>query len=300
MANIGTTELSNSLATIVAARALGYLKANTRLAQIVNRDFDNEVAVHGQTVDITSRGTLSVNDKAQDTVITLQTPSDSKVSVTLNKHKEVSFMVEDPARAMARPDQLAGYMEDGIAVMAEQIDNDLAALYSGLSQTVSATGGLGEATFRESARLLNAAKAPSLNRWAVLHEDALSEFQAIERAVNRDFRDALGGASAQFPFEVQPFMGFNVVLDQKINVASLQAKNLFMHRNALILVTRPLPQAPGGAGVIQRVMSEDGIGLRVTVSYDHDHLGLKISIDVLYGVAELRDNHGVVVSTTEV
>ena len=47
-------------------------------------------------------------------------------------------------------------------------------------------------------------------------------------------------------------------------------------------------------------MSEDQLGLRVTVSYNPDHLGVQVTIDLLYGVAELRDSHGVVVSTTEI
>lgn len=64
----------------------------------------------------------------------------------------------------------------------------------------------------------------------------------------------------------------------------------------MVLATRPLAVAPQGMGVIQTIMDEDGIGLRTTVSYDHDYLGAKVTVDVLYGVAELRDNHGVVVS----
>jgi len=47
-------------------------------------------------------------------------------------------------------------------------------------------------------------------------------------------------------------------------------------------------------------MAEDGIAIRVTMSYDHDYLGAKFTLDTLYGVAEMRDSHGVAVSTTEI
>lgn len=298
MANIGSGELSNSFATIVAAEALGYLKANTVMTRLVARDWDDEVATHGQSVDIPFTGSLTVNDKAADTVVTLQTPSDTKKSVTLNQHKEVSFLIEDIGRAIARPDYLSAYMEDGMKVMAEQIDSDLTALYSGLSQTIDATGGLAEDDWREARRQLNAAKAPLSDRYAVLHEDAEYELLGIERAVNRDYAESLGrAASAAFTTR---FMGFDVFLDQKIAVATGVAKNLFFHKNAFVLASRPLPPAPPGTGVLQRVMDEDGIGLRITLSYSADHLGVQVTIDVLYGVAELRDDHGVVVSTTEI
>jgi hypothetical protein len=298
MANIGTGELSNSLATIVAAEALGYLKANTVLARLVARDWDDEVAVHGQSVVIPFTGSLSVNDKAADTSVTLQTPSDSKVTVTLNKHKEVSFLIEDIGRALARPDYLNQYMADGMQVLAEQIDSDLAALYSGFSQTIDATAGLAEDDFREARRQLNSAKAPLGDRYAVLHEDAEYEMLGIERVVNRDYAESLGSAAAGS--YTGRFAGFDVFMDQKIEVATSQCKNLFFQKNAMVMATRPLPPAPTGAGVIQRVMNEDGVGLRVTISYNPDHLGVQVTIDVLYGVSELRDNHGVVVSTSEI
>ena len=298
MANIGTGELSNSIATIVAAEALGFLKANTVMARLVARDWDNEVATHGQTIAIPFTGALSVNDKAADTVVTLQTPSDSKVSVTLNQHKEVSFLIEDIGRALARPNFLQAYMEDGMKVLAEEIDSDLTALYSGFSQSIDALSGLGEDDFREGRRLLNSAKAPLMDRAAVLHEDAEFAYLGIERAVNRDYAESLGAAAAA-AFTGR-FMGFDVFLDQKIAVATSECKNLFFHKNAIVMATRPLPPAPQGAGVIQSVMDEDGIGLRVTISYNPDHLGVQVTIDVLYGVAELRDTHGVVVRTTEI
>lgn len=299
MANIGTGELANHIPTIVAAEALGYLKANIVLAGIVARDWDNEVAQYGDAVKIPFRGALSVNDKAADTAVTLQTPSDTGITVNLNKHKEVSFLIEDIGRIKSRPDVLRGYVADAMAVMVEQVEADLAALYTGLSQTIDATAGLFEDDFREAQRLLNAAKAPVTNRWAVLHEDAYKEAMAIEKFVNRDYQGDAALAAIKQGFLGQ-FAGFNVAMSQKIATAGGQCKNLFIHRNALVLVTRTLPPAPVEMGVLQRVMSEDGIGLRVTLSYNADHLGYQVTIDTLYGVAELRDSHGIAVSTTEV
>ncbi|HIP70546.1 MAG TPA: hypothetical protein EYH05_04035 [Anaerolineae bacterium] len=303
MTNITLTEVGDSLATIVAAQALGYLKANTVLTQLVARNWENEIAMYGQTVKIPFTGSLSVNDKAANTVVTLQNPNDTAVSVTLDKHKEVSFLIEDTARAMARPDYLTAYITDSMAKVAEQIDSDLAALYTGFSQTIDATAGLTEATFREARRQLNAAKATLGDRVAVLHEDAEYELLAIDRFVNRDYAELQGAPQGLLNAYTGRFMGFDVYMDQQIPVVTgtpNQAKNLFFQRNAIVLATRPLPQASAGTGVAQIVMNEDGIGLRVTLSYSPNHLGMQATIDVLYGVNELRDNHGVVVSTTEI
>lgn len=289
-------ETTNSIATIVAAQALGYLKANTVLAQIVNRDYDNEVAAHGRVLNIPIRGSLTANAKATDTATTKQVPEDSKVAVTMSNHYEITFLLEDVAQAFTRPDLMMGYTEDSLKVLAEKIDSTIAALYSGFSQSIDASAGLSEANFRNARRLLNAAKAPMADRWAVLHEDAEYEALGIERIVAREFGDE---GTALREGAIGRFAGFNVVMSQNITVATT-CKNLFMHKNAAVLVTRPLPAPPAGSGVISRVMSEDDIGVRVTIGYNMDYMATQVTIDALWGVAEMRDNHAVVVATAEI
>lgn len=294
MPNITQAEIT-TLATMVAAQSLGKLKSNTVLARIVNRNYDREVAQRGKVVSIPFRGALTVNDKGANAAVTLQNPSDSAVNVVLNKHKEVSFLIEDPARAMASYDALAGYMGDAVLGIAEQIDADIAALYAGYSQTIDASAGLDEAHFRQAQRVLNAAKAPQAGRWAVLHQDAFYEAQGIEKIVSTIYRGS-EAESALREGQLGQFSGFQIVLDQNIATATTR-KNLFIHGDAAVLVTRPLPVAPEGMGVTQVVMDEDGVGVRVTMGYSKEFLGLQVTVDVLYGVAELRDNHGIVVST---
>ena len=303
MANMTVTTLADHIPTIVAARALGALKANTVMTRLVARNWDTDVATKGRVISIPYPGALSANDKAADTAVTLQAPADGAYTCTLDKHKEVSFLIEDPARAMAAPDVLMQTIDDAVVVIAEAMDGDLTALYAGLSQSVTATAGLGEDDFREARRQLNSAKAPLRNRAAVLHEDAEYELYGIEKFVSQDYRELQTKGEpgdAQLDAYVKHFMGFDVYMDQQIKVATTVVQNLFFHKNAFVLATRPLPPAPEGMGVVQTVMDEDGVGLRVTMSYNADHLGVQVTIDVLYGVAELRDNHGVVVTTTEI
>jgi hypothetical protein len=296
--SIGTSQLGDSIPTIVAAQALGYLKANTVMSRLVARNWDSDVAQYGQSIYIPYGGTLTANSKSAATAITLNQADDAKYTVTLNQHYEVSFLIEDIGKALARPDWLNTYTIQAVKVLAEKIDDTLTDLYSGFSQTIDATTGLGEDDFRNARRYLNSAHAPMGERFAVLHEDAEYEALGIERLVNRDFAESLGRMAADS--YVNRFAGFDIFLDQQIEVSSSECKNMFFHRDAMVLASRPLPPAPAGAGVIQTVMDEDGLGLRVTMSYDHDYLGTKVTVDCLWGVAELRDNHGVIVSTTEI
>lgn len=299
MANITTTAAAGFIPEIWAASALGYLKANTVMARLVNRNFENEIAKAGDILHIPRRGTLSVNDKTANTVVTLQVPTADTVDVTLNKHKEVSFLVEDVAKAQANQDMIAGYIEDGIKVIAQQIDTDLLALYSGFSTTpIDATGGSGgitAATVTEARRLLNAAKVPQQDRFIVWHEDAEAELLEVEKFTSSDFGD--NGDAVREAIIGRKY-GFSHFMDQMVTEATGEAKNLAFHRDAIVLATRPLPDVPEGTGARSAVMSEDGIGIRVLYAYNPSYLGMQVTLDILYGVAELRDNHAVVIRST--
>lgn len=301
MANIGTAEAANFIPEIWAASALGALKANTVMARLVNRNYENEVAQRGDIVHVPKRGTLSVNPKAADTAVTLQTPSSDVVNVTLNQHNEVSFLVEDVAKAQANQDIIMGYIEDGIIALAHEMDDDLLALYTSLAGTpidgTSGSGGVQATTVTEARRLLNGNLVPLPNRNIVWHEDAEKELLDLEKFTSSDFGD---DGSAVREASIGRKYGFNHFMDQRVTVAGGECKNIAFHRDAFTLVTRPMPMVPNGYGAQSSVMEEDGFAIRVIHSYNPDHLGVQVTLDVLYGVAVLRDTHGFVIRSTEV
>lgn len=297
--NITITEAAAFIPEIWAATALGALKANTVMARLVNRNFENAVARFGDTVNIPKRGTLVVNDKVANTGVTLQTPSASTVQVLLNKHKEVSFLVEDVAAAQANQDIILGYIEDGIVKIAEQIDSDLLALYSGFSATpIDGTAGITAAIITEARRVLNSKKVPLSERYIVWHEDAEKELLALGQFTNAQYDPA--NADALQEATLGRKYGFTHVMDQQVKVAGGECKNLAFHRDAIALVTRPLPVVPDGLGARSVIMDEDGIGIRVTYSYNASFMGVQVTMDLLYGVAELMDDFGVVIRSDEV
>lgn len=283
MTNIGKAELNDN----IAKQALEYLNANTVFAQLVARCWDDDVARCGGTVNIPVPGALTANDKVAGVGVTLQTlPT---LSVTLDKHKEVSFPAEDIGRA----DVLSGYVKDELKIIAEAIDSDIANLYTGLTQSLDATGGLGDDDFRNAQMKLNAAKAPNSDRSFVLSANAEYELSGIEKFINRDYEKVSSQNGLDDAF-VGSYMGFNCYMNQNV-VFSTDRKNMAFHKNAFVLVSRPL--APARSGVAPSVMNEGGMGLRVTMG---DNPTPQVTIDVLYGVGVLRSSYGVVVTTAVV
>jgi len=70
--------------------------------------------------------------------------------------------------------------------------------------------------------------------------------------------------------------------------------NFAFNSQAIALISRPLAMPLVGAGALSSVASLDGLGLRVTISYDGNKQGHLVTIDTLMGVQKLYDEMGVV------
>lgn len=70
--------------------------------------------------------------------------------------------------------------------------------------------------------------------------------------------------------------------------------NLAFHRDALALVNRPLATVPADTGARSFVASYDGLSMRVTMQYDSSVQGMRVTFDLLCGVAVLDERLAVV------
>lgn len=95
-----------------------------------------------------------------------------------------------------------------------------------------------------------------------------------------------------------------VLLDRPLDAAITDADpaypipaggwNLAFHRDAVALVNRPLALVPADTGARSFVASFDGLSMRVTMQYDSKAQGMRVTFDLLCGVAVLDDRLAVV------
>lgn len=64
------------------------------------------------------------------------------------------------------------------------------------------------------------------------------------------------------------------------------------HRNAIAFVTRPLSTPRAGTGALSSVANYNGLGLRVTITYDGKAQGHRVTLDMLAGVKVLDTSLG--------
>lgn len=300
MANITIAEVDVAIPEFWAATALGALKANTVMAQLVRRDFDNEIATRGDTVNVTRRGTLSVSDKTANTAVTLQAPTNSNIPVQLDRHKEVSFLVEDVASAKAVEDAV-NYVEDAAIVIGETIDVDLLGLYTEAGSFVgSAADDLDVPIIVAARKALNDQKAPQRGRVLVIGSGPEASLLNKTEFTSSDFGGDVS-RTAVIEANLGRKYGFDFFMDQQvIETGGPAIHNLAFHRDSFVLVSRLLPAPPQGTGATAATVSEDGVGMRSIRSWNSSFLGMQMTVDVLYGIKALRaDTHAVEVRSND-
>jgi hypothetical protein len=298
MANITRTSSGPFIPQIWANTALEILRSRIVAAKLVTRDSDIAAFQVGDTLNIPYPGAFVANDKAANTAVTLQVPTATTTTVTLNKHKEASFLVEDAARATANQDIIARYMEAAVVPLAEQIESDILGLYSGFTNTVGTSGtDITAATIRSARKKLNDTKAPVDNRALIV--STKDEIAILGDSTLQSFF-AFAQAGTVKEGSIGRLYGFDVYVSQLVPVVTgtpNSTKNLAFNPGAIILAMRGLPDAPAGTGAQTAVVQDpiSGLALRVTMAYNASNLGVQVTVDVLYGVAKLRDEKAVVV-----
>jgi len=291
--SINTTKVDNFIPEIWANEAITMLRSYLNLARTVRRDMDSEVASYGDTIHIPKTGALSVNNKETNTNVTRQAPADDVVSVVLDQHKEVTFMVEDPARAMAKQDVRGLYLKDAVITMAESLESALLARYvdAGSDQTFDdSTDATKITSMLDIRKFFVDAKAPLLDTKYIYGSPSLVNNLLTLGQFTK--ANEYGSAKPVQEGVLGDMFGLNLFESQLVPSTGSPAveHNIAYTKDAIALVMRALPTDGNGNGVSQTVVTDPdtGISMRITNHYDANALGMQVTLDVLYGIKTIR------------
>jgi len=294
--------MANSLSAFVpevwAREGIEILREKLVMAALVHRDFSNEVANFGDTVNTRKPGKFSANTKGATSDVTIQDVTATNVQVVLNQHKEVSFMIYDIEASKSFQALVDIYLDPAMLAIANAIDTALFGLYTDITTNITI---LSTDTWYDTAVnakvQLNTQLAPRDERRHMVVSD--TDEGAILKTDELVRWDATGvGGEDSSPIltgKIGKLAGF--MLYSGTNVPSVGSpavrKNLAFHKNAFALVSRPLATAVDETpGAMQFVANDPdtGIALRVTMSYNATKLATQVTVDVLYGVKTLDAN----------
>ena len=271
-----TTTHANFIPELWASDVIAAAEKTLVMADLVTR-FDNLAQGGGDVIHIPKVTNFSANAKSAETQVTLQVNTESKIDLNLDKHYETSFLIEDLAAVQANQDLRQIYTQKAGYAIAKQIDTSLLALYSGLSQTVDASGSLTDEQFDDKLLdglyYLDAADAPDADRFFVIHPKLKKKMLDIDKFVSIDYRNNKPVMTGQ----IGDIYGFKVFVSTNVQSAAVSGTtyyhNLMFQKGAFGLAIQ--------------------MGPRTQAQYKQEYLGWLVTVDVVYGVVELRDDHAV-------
>jgi len=226
--------------------------------------------------------------------VTLVSPASVDISITVNTWRHIAYLIED-LELQHSPD---GYQivrrlaEQGGRVLADDLEDNLLALWSGLSQTGGSTGSaVTDLQIRTAIRTLDANNVSKENRGWFIHPRvfwdqiaALAKFyDASIRGPNTMPGPTVTGNFGDFDLNrgLYGYLYGDPVFITTNVVTNLTAyRNIYAHRDAFgfLVIT------PGGNRV------------RMQSKYVLENLGILTVMDTIYGSAELRDLNGYVLN----
>lgn len=303
MPAITSANVATAIVKLVAADALPALVGNLIMGNLVNRDYEPTLAQAGDTVNVPIPPTLVANNLAEGGTVNPQNPSLGNAQIVLNTHAEATFQIPDVTKVLAVPDLLRVYMQPAVIAIAERIESDLLGLYASFTANAPVgTAGtpITEAVVDTAETALFQAKAPATqSKYLVVDAGTysqmrqiprFSEFQTVGEAGLRALIDGTVG-------KIKDFFVFRSQLVAKTGSSPITTHNIAFVRDAIGLVIRRLPQPLPGTGAIAEYADLGNFGMRVIMSYQPNTLSQQFTVDVLYGVAALRNNFAVQVNS---
>lgn len=143
------------------------------MANLVYRDFEDEVANFGDTVNTRLPGNFVAVRKTDVDDVTIQDAIATNVAIVLNQHIHVSFMIKDGQETLAMEDLIETYMRPAMRANGNIIDQILLAQFHGfLLQSVGQVGTLSatnaQTAFLNVRAIFNRLSVPEENRNFVL------------------------------------------------------------------------------------------------------------------------------------
>ena len=297
---LGTNHVTNTTgATFIpelwSDEIIAAYKQNLVMANLVSKmSFKGK---KGDTLHIPkpTRGTAAI--KVAEQQVALQAATETEIQVLVNKHYEYSRLIEDITETQALASLRKFYTGDAGYALAKQVDTDLIRLgrnAAGGNGTIAYdkaviasdgttlyTGGneaaITDAGIRKIIQTLDDADVPMDGRVLVLPPVARNVMMGLARFTEQAFTGEVGGGNTIRNGEIGNVYGVKVYVSTNCEVATGAARiGMMFHKDAFVLAEQ--------------------MGVRSQTQYKQEYLGTLFTSDMLYGVAELRDEAAVAIA----
>lgn len=288
-------DLSVDIPEVWGEQINDYFRYNLQLASFFV-DRSDELAEGGDTIYTPNLSALSVNTKTNNAEVTLSSPTYTTQTLVVSTWKEASFVIEDREMAQLKKSYYlqSKIAEGGAYEVAQDLDDAIAALFSGFSTSIGASSSnLADSTLLAAIATLENAGVPGIYSGEVswiLHPNTF--YRQIGTIDKFTLWQNTNSEEPRMKRPTPMLYGIPVIVTPAVpNESGSDGRlNMLVHRDAIHWARLSMP-AKADMGMVG---SE---GVRVQQSYVHEYLGELVTIDLCYGVVENRDTAGVVLKS---
>jgi hypothetical protein len=313
-----SADAAAAIPALWATRILGYLPQYLTVSRAVtniNDYVDSEFKRIGDTIHLPSVDSVSIGDKSENENYTFQELVLGDQTLVLNKHKYAAFGTEKRALSLVNQDVVTPHLQEAAQKLAEQVDSDIFALYSSIAvgNTVTSSSVLARADIIAAREILKKARVtPNEELYGVidfgseatlLADTNLTQWLALGQ-IGNIANAKIGGPSSVFPSSIGRAYGVDLAASGLVPTTTVSgvttAHNLVFAKDAIVWACRPMYAAPAGMGALTATQTDPASGLSVSVTmfYDGNAGALKVTAEILYGIAFLRQSHAVLINST--
>lgn len=288
-ANVQVTYLSD-----LVVRARKNRGGPLRMVTDVSADIEEQ----GASCQVWSAPNLTSRTLNDGASIVRDDDTGSSATVTINRLRYSAFAMTTVAAAMGGDAIAQGRLESAIAAVINGTEEDVLSLVSGFANNATAGTGntaLTEAEMVEASQVLDTAKIPK-PYFGLIRPDAkgwyaltqLANFTAADHTglSNPKFEDGMGAGRLWHGVRWYPC--------HAVNKSGTTTYNFVFNPQAVAVAFR-MPVAPNtnAAQAYNIVDVESGIAFQIVEQYDRDTMANELVVRVLYGYAEVSDDHGI-------
>ena len=221
----GVTDANNDafIPELWSNQGLAILEENMVMANLVSRDFEDEVRNYGDVVNTRRPGTFTITRKADGDTLVPETASATNVPVALDQWFYKSFVIKDGEASLSFQDLVDVYLLPAMQVIARSVDRAIMgrvhAFLTGVQNRAGRLCGLTAATSAddvlEARQRLNENLAPMTGRNLVL--SPASETALLKNSMFVKANERGDGGSALENANLGRILGFDTYLDQNVN-----------------------------------------------------------------------------------
>lgn len=241
----------------------------------LSSDFDGGA----KSLYIPSLTEMTAHAKSNASAVTLNNPTETKVTLTIDTWYEVSFAIEDKEIEQIKKSYnlQERYAKNAAYTIAGAYEDAIIALFDDFTQTTGASGtALADSNIRKSIQYLDEASAPQEDRaFFVTPKQMWSDLMAIEKFTLTQNTE---GADPVLKGAVGYLYGYPVFISERIGDTDGSAQSCFVQKDAI---------------------AHGSTLMRVQSNYIPQYLSTITTADVVYGVVQNRDTSGVWIKTQD-